>query len=305
MPVMIVSEDPNWARASSLLASHVRLDRVNVGLLGVPTFETSLTPREPCATPRAVRDALARYSTWSTQDEVDLADVVSLVDYGDVDSPDSLEGHRRVAGALQLVDPRCELLLILGGDNALTHTVMRACASTHLSTWGLVTLDAHHDLRDGASNGSPVRELLDAGVVGDQVAQVGIADFANSAIYAQRARDAGITTFGRDLLRHRTLEDILDESLAVAGSGRGPIYVDVDLDVGDRSVVPACPAAMPGGLSADELRRAVRHLASSPLVKVMDFTEVDARRDTDDQRTVRLMALLVLEAVAGVVRRGS
>jgi formiminoglutamase len=303
MRVMSDSADPNWPRASSLLNSQIRLDRVNVGLLGVPTYETSITPRDVCATPRIVREALARFSTWSWTDAVDLAAVANIVDYGDVAGPDSLEGHRRVREALQRIDPQCELITVLGGDNSLTATVLRDVAGTNLATWGLVTLDAHLDLRDGVSNGSPVRELLEAGLPGTQIVQVGLADFANSARYAQRAVDAGITVVARDHLRRRALEDVLDDALALAAAGGGPIYVDVDLDVGDRSVVPACPAAVPGGLTADELRRAVRHVTSSPLVRVIDFTEVDASRDSDDQRTVRLMALLVLEAVAGTLRR--
>jgi formiminoglutamase len=35
----------------------------------------------------------------------------------------------------------------------------------------------------------------------------------------------------------------------------------------------------------------------------MDITEIDVGRDSHDQRTVRLAALLVLEALAGVRRR--
>ena len=31
---------------------------------------------------------------------------------------------------------------------------------------GLITFDAHHDLRDGWSNGSPVRQLMQAGLQG-------------------------------------------------------------------------------------------------------------------------------------------
>ena len=33
-----------------------------------------------------------------------------------------------------------------------------------LANAGLITLDAHHDLRDGRSNGSPVRRLIEMGL---------------------------------------------------------------------------------------------------------------------------------------------
>ena len=68
----------------------------------------------------------------------------------------------------------------------------------------------------------------------------------------------------------------------------------------DRSVAPACPASLPGGISADELRHAVRLVASDKRVRALDITEIDAAADTADGRTVRLAALLVLEIAAGL-----
>jgi formiminoglutamase len=91
--------------------------------------------------------------------------------------------------------------------------------------------------------------------------------------------------------------------LALANA-KGPILVDVDVDVCDLSVAPGCPAAAPGGISAFELRQAVRTLLASPKVRGMDITEIDASKDTEDQRTIRLGALVVLEAVAGYLNRG-
>jgi formiminoglutamase len=38
-------------------------------------------------------------------------------------------------------------------------------------------------------------------------------------------------------------------------------------------------------------------------VRAIDLTEIDVERDTDDQRTVRLAALVVLEVLAGFVGR--
>jgi formiminoglutamase len=38
-------------------------------------------------------------------------------------------------------------------------------------------------------------------------------------------------------------------------------------------------------------------------VRALDITEIDAAIDSDDQRTVRLAALLVLEAAAGLASR--
>lgn len=51
------------------------------------------------------------------------------------------------------------------------------------------------------------------------------------------------------------------------------------------------------------MRRFARLAGASPLVRSIDIAEVDATADADDQRTVRLAALLVLEAAAGLAAR--
>jgi len=207
-----------------------------------------------------------------------------------------------VHGAVKGLLGKHKLLIALGGDNSITYSVASGLWPD-LSNVGLITFDAHHDLRDGHSNGSPVWELIQAGLPGKNIVQIGIADFANSAQYSARAKENGITVIPRCDLRTRAISDVVKQALEIAGAGGREIYVDLDVDVCDRSVVPACPAAMPGGISADELRQAAFFLAADKRVRAIDITEIDASIDTDDQRTVRLAALLVLEAAAGLASR--
>jgi formiminoglutamase len=297
------THDTRWPSGATLLRDGVAKDRRNVGLLGISTYATSVTPRSSTSTPAAVRAALKRFSTWSFSDGIDLADTMCVVDYGDVTDPDGPGGIDRVRTAIGGFDDALELSAVLGGDNAATWYALQALGGSDLSNYGLVTLDAHLDLRDGESNGSPVRQLLEAGLVGSHVVQVGLADFSNSAFYASRARDEGITIISRDQLRTITVEEAARRALAIAGAGARPVYVDIDMDAADRSVAPGCPAAAPGGFSADEMRRFVRAVTTDPRVSAIDITEIDVERDDPDQRTVRLAALLVLEALAGVRRR--
>jgi len=298
-----VARDPKWRSGRSLLRADLRADRLSAALIGIPTFASSITPRSEVSTPAAIRAALERFATFSWKDDLDLAELVDVVDYGDVPDPDGAAGGVRVRQHLERVDPRCGLLIALGGDNAMTFSALSALAGSSLDTWGLITLDAHLDLRDGESNGSPVRQLLEAGLDGGHVVQIGLADFSNSAAYAQDARKAGITVLARWELRDQPLEVSVARALEVAGRGGRPIYVDIDLDVADQASVPGCPAAAPGGLSSDEVRQAARLLARDQRVRALDVTEIDVARDTDDQRTVRLAALVVLEMLAGFAGR--
>ena len=291
--------DPQWTRAHTLFSSSQ--PSADLALIGVPAHQGSISPTKADQTPDAIRSALARYSTYSTSDGIDLANS-SFTDLGNIDSPDGSEGIARVHGAVKGLLGKHKLLIALGRDNSISYSVASGLWSD-LSNVGLITFDAHHDLRDGHSNGSPVWELIQAGLPGKNIVQIGIADFANSAQYSARAKENGITVIPRCDLRTRSISDVVKQALDIAGAGGREIYVDLDVDVCDRSVVPACPAAMPGGISADELRQAAFFLAADKRVRAIDITEIDASIDTDDQRTVRLAALLVLEAAAGLASR--
>ena len=297
-----MSDDPRWPRASAWLANGPAEGPVDISVLGVPASRTSISATHAHLTPAAIRDALARYSTYSWTHDVDVADL-SVRDAGDIHDPDGEAGEQRVMERVASLSAQARLVVALGGDNSITYSVARGAWGDAVSSAGLVTLDAHHDLRDGTSNGSPVRRLVDAGLSGTRVVQIGIADFSNSREYAARARDLGITVVTRDALRRRPLGDVMAEALAIATGGGGPVHVDLDVDVCDRSVVPGCPAAAPGGLSADELRQIAYLAGRSPKVHSVDVTEIDAAADAPDGRTVRLGALLVLEAAAGVATR--
>ena len=294
-----MTEDPRWGRAAAWLASRSADPRFAV--LGVPAHRTSISETGAHATPAAVREALLRYSTYAWSHGLDIAQL-AVIDAGDVADPDGPEGEQRVAESVGRL-AGIPLLLAVGGDNSITHSVMRARFPDDLGSAGLITLDAHHDLRDGNSNGSPVRRLLDAGLDGRRVVQIGIADFSNSPEYAARARECGITVMSRASIRRRPMGDVMAEALEIAGDGASGVYVDLDVDVCDRAEVPACPAAAPGGISADELREAAFAAGRDPRVRAIDIAEVDATRDAPDGRTVRLAALCLLEAASGMVMR--
>jgi formiminoglutamase len=266
-----------------------------VGLIGIGTHRTSISPTTAHTTPAAVRAALGKYSTWHASAGVDLQDLWG-VDLGDVYEPDGGEGEARTIARVRQWSGR--LLVGLGGDNSLTYAM-----ALGVQAGGLITLDAHHDLRDGISNGSPVRRLVEAGLSGERIVQIGLADFSNSREYAQRARDYGITVVTRDDVARYGIDAVMNDALSVASAGGGCVHVDLDVDVCDRAAVPACPAAAPGGLSAWELRRSAFLAGRHPSVVSLDFAEVDAGADAQDQRTVRLVALGVLESAAGLAAR--
>jgi formiminoglutamase len=313
-----LSHDPLWPRAGGWpqLAELPPGASVDLAILGVPAWRTSLSPTNAHTTPAAIRAALQRYSPALMPDRtrpggrgageasgpIDLADL-RFADAGDIEEPDGSAGEARTIAAVAGALARASALIALGGDNSVTVATALGAWGDDLDRAGLVTIDAHYDLRDGVSNGSPVRRLVEAGLDPGRIVQVGIADFANSAAYARRAADLGITVIHRDELHGRRPADVMAEALEIAGAGGGPVHLDVDVDACDRSVAPACPASVPGGLAAWELRVLVRAAASDARVRSADIVEIDATTDAADERTVRLAALCVLEFAAGLRAR--
>jgi formiminoglutamase len=295
----VLSHDPLWPRAGDWPA-WVPGSRADAVLVGIPTWRTALSPGQAHTTPAAIRDAL-RYYSANALTRPDGSELIVL-DAGDVPEPDGAGEAAATARAAELASSAA-LVIVLGGDNAATVPAALGAWGAAISTAGLVTLDAHHDLRDGVTNGSPVRRLLEAGLAGSRVSQLAIEPLANSHAYRARAEEHGITVVTRAELLRTPIESAMAAALDRAASAGGPVHVDLDLDVCDRSVAPGCPASVPGGLSAIELRMAARLAGAHPAVTSIDLTELDAMRDTPDQRTVRLAALCVLEALAGLASR--
>ena len=294
-----LAKDVLWTRANTLFKPNLK--QANIALIGVPVHKSSITPNSCHLAPKAIRTALSRYSTFAGSKEIDLREL-KITDLGDITGADSAAGKKVIAKKVSGILDKYELLIALGGDNSITYTVANGLFPD-LSKVGLITLDAHHDLRDGNSNGSPVWRLIQAGLAGKNIVQIGISDFANSKEYSDRAKEYGITVITRDQMRNKSMKDVMKVAFNSLNRSIEDIYVDIDVDVADRSVAPACPASVPGGISADELRQAAFLLGKNCKVKAIDITEIDPKRDTKDERTVRLAALLVLEIAAGFKAR--
>ena len=299
MAAIKLAKDGLWQRANTLFKPNLK--QADIALLGFPVHKSSITPNSCHLAPKAIRSALARYSTYSASNDVDLREL-KITDLGDVTGADSNNGKKVIAKKVSGLLDRYGLLIALGGDNSITYTVTSGLFGD-LSKVGLITLDAHHDLRDGNTNGSPVWRLIQSGLPGKNIVQIGISDFANSKEYSDRAKEAGIFVITRAQLRNKSIQDAMKQAFAHLGRNVDHIYVDLDVDVCDRSVAPACPAATPGGISADELRQAAFLAGANYKVRAIDITEIDPKRDSKDERTVRLAALLVLEITAGYKSR--
>ena len=232
--------------------------------------------------PGAVRSRLAKLSSFHGERGIDLREV-AVVDRGDSGLPTSLDGP---------------LTIVLGGHNAVTFHVLSAVED--LSGWGLLTLDAHHDVRSyrpgAVGNGSPVRALIDAGLPGPNIVQIGIHGFSNAAADRQWCVGQGVTILGPD-----GIGEVGDQLDRLADRCER-IYVDLDIDVLDRAFAPGCPGARPGGITPRQLFEAAFVAGAHGSVKAVDIVEVDPASDVANI-TVDAAALTLLNVAAGFATR--
>lgn len=300
-------DDPQWPRASTwLLGGPDGPGRgQSIRVVGVPSSVGSISPSQAWRTPGAVRQALARVSAWDPVVGGDLAEM-DVADLGDWDVADlALQpAMDEIATRAAQLDPEGAVHVFLGGDNAITRPCLRGLLGPDLARVGLVTLDAHHDVRhldEGPRNGTPVRGLIEDGLDPRHVVQIGIGRFTNSAVYARWCRQHGITTVPIDEVHGEGVDAAVDHALSVLADVEA-IYVDLDIDVLDVAYAPACPGARPGGLTPAQLFQAATRLGAEPRVRALDLVEVDAASDHEG-RTVMATAMALLAIAAGVAVR--
>jgi len=297
-------DDPHWPRAARWLAGSSNPRTVgSLAVIGAPLRLGSITPGRCDLAPRAIRDALFRFSTYDFDEDADVREL-DAVDLGDLpvaeSSPEA--AFSPVMANVRAAVEKHSAVVVLGGDNSVTRPGVHALGAP-LHRCGLLTLDAHLDLRtldNGLSNGNPIRALLADGLPGHHIVQAGIQSFANSPEYARVARDAGIHLITADAFRRQSVDAVINDSLEMLSQRADAIYIDLDLDVMDRIFVPATPGSRPGGLLPEQVRRAAYLCGLHPKVRVLDLVEMDPTQDIA-QCTSLAAAACLLSFASGLV----
>ena len=253
-----------------------------VGLLGAPLAAGSVTAGACHLAPALLRNTLRRIGRYDvdTRRELDT----QVADRGDLQLSNlSIEQATPLIREAAAASAEAHALtLLVGGNNAVTRPAVLALGS--LDEVGLITLDAHFDMREtseGLSNGNPVRALLEDGLPGANIAQIGLAAFANSAAMHDDAEAAGNLVITMAEVRAHGIAHAIAHALDHVAHCDA-LVIDCDIDVSDRSALPGAPGARPGGMAVHDFFAAVRRLASDPRVRVIDLTEWDPSLDSSD-----------------------
>jgi len=274
-----------------------------VGMVGAPLAAGSVTPGACDLAPALLRRTLRRIGRYDVECRREIS--TQITDRGDAELAGLSieEATGPLTDAVRISAGLHQLTLLVGGNNAVTRPGVLGLGLP-LEKVGLITLDAHFDMRDlgeGLSNGNPVRALIEDGLPGANIAQIGLASFANSQRMHSDALAAGNLVVTMSEVRRLGIALAVDRALDHVSRCEA-IVIDCDIDVIDRSQMPGAPGARPGGMPVHDFFTAVRRLAADPRVRVIDLTEWDPPLDSTDLSALTA-ARWVAECVAGFEMR--
>lgn len=277
--MMSNSDCRSWFSAADLLTQD---GTAPVALVGAPLGLGSITPGRCDLAPETVRAAMKRMSVYDLETETYLSSL-RIFDAGDIgiERVEPSEAFAPIVETLMPLTREHALTIVLGGNNAITRPCVHALDAT-LQRVGVLTLDAHFDLRDtdcGLTNGNPIQALLDDGLPGAHIAQIGLLPFANTKKAHDKAKAAGIYVATAAACKAQGLAAIAENALARLAAKCDVIHVDFDIDVVERSAMPGAPGARPGGVGVQDFFDATRLICAHQKVKSVDLTEFDPSLD--------------------------
>jgi formiminoglutamase len=290
-----------WPNLSDLVSTQAK--GAPIGVVGAPLAAGSVTPGRCDLAPALLRRTLRRIGRYDVETRQELHGQV--LDRGDVEIADlTIEQTTPIIrDAVAASVEAHALTLLVGGNNAVTRPGVLGLG-VPLDRVGLITLDAHFDMRDlgeGLSNGNPVRALMEDGLAGTNIAQIGLASFANTAKMHRDALEAGNLVVTVEEVRRDGIVKAVESAIEHLAAAEA-IVVDCDIDVIDRAQMPGAPGARPAGMQVSDFFHAVRRLAEEPRVRVIDLTEWDPSLDPTDLSALTAARWLA-ECLAGFESR--
>ena len=267
----------------NFLSANASFEESNVVILGCP-YDGSASFRPGARFgPSAIRRASWGIETFSPYFQRDLSQY-SIHDMGDLELP---LGEKKISlglirKALRKILSRKKFPILLGGDHLITLPIIEEILPI-TPQLHLLQIDAHTDLRDDYLGESlchstvmkKVVDLLD----GDRLFQIGIRSGTEEEFKLARKMRSTVSLNPGSL------------SSMIKRLRNQPVYITLDLDVIDPSLLPGVGTPEPGGLSFKELISLLKKLQS---LHVIGFDMVELTPDYDPTQISSLTASAIL-----------
>ncbi|MFA4991287.1 MAG: agmatinase [Candidatus Omnitrophota bacterium] len=240
------------------------------GIAVLPVSYDMTTSYKPGASfgPQAIIDASRYMETYDeeTGKEAYKSGIYTCEEIKET-SPDPGKVIKIVEDAIGVILRARKFPVMLGGEHSITLGAVRAC-NKRFKDLSVLQLDAHRDLRD-SFHGSKYNHACIASRVMDitGLTQVGIRSLSKEE--ALKRRKGLNTFFMKDMEEDDNwIEGVIDSIRAKN------VYVTIDLDVFDPSIVPSVGTPEPGGMGWREVLRLLRRISEERDVVGFDVVEL-------------------------------
>lgn len=199
--------------------------------------------------------------------------------------------------------------LVVGGDHSLGLGSISGSSRAHKNL-AVIWMDAHGDINthdtssSGNIHGMPLAKAMGIGyedlanvyfegvkVPKENVFIVGARDLDEGEIELIEREQLNVIT--ADEIHEKSIETVWEEINAkLVAQGVEAIHLSFDLDFIDSAFVPGTGTPVPGGMDVAQTKFMLKSIASTGMVKAMDFVELNVLLDRNDT-TAELAADLI------------
>ena len=263
-------------------------------MLGVPFDHTSTYRPGSRSGPRAIREASMNIETYSLRNKIDI-ELVPIHDAGDLHVvDDAAETLRRLSLVTKDILDANKMPITMGGE----HTISLGTARGLPKSTGIISLDAHGDLRDEYGGG----KLSHATVLRRISELVGVDGVFVCGVRALCREEAEFIE--RHKIRHTTPWEMRERGLSKVGQDVAEfcerfdqVYLTIDIDALDPAYAPGVGNPESDGITPAELLMVACNVAKERMV---GFDLVEVSPDYDNGVTSAVAARIMFEIIATV-----
>jgi agmatinase len=284
------SQSPRFSGIRTFMRlEHIQTtDDIDFAIVGVP-FDTAASNRVGARYgPDHVRNASVLLRPYNPDQEINIFEHCSGVDYGDIDViPGNIHRtyDRIVEGMIPLLQKGI-IPIMIGGDHSISLAHLRATAEIY-GPISLVHFDSHGDTWDHYygekyMHGTPFRRAVEEGLIDvDHSIQVGMRGPLYGPTCIEDARDLGFEVITMREMRKLGQENVIERIQSRVGNSNRPVFVTFDIDFVDPAYAPGTGTPEVAGPTSHEALEYIRSLTNLNIVG-FDLVEVLPAYDHGD-----------------------
>jgi len=253
------------AHFGDLPEQYSALERARIVVIPIPYDRTSTWMKGADKGPSAIIEASAHMELYDieTDSEVYKNGIFTAKPLNGPELPEDM--IEMVTEQVHKYLERDKFIVVVGGEHSVSIGSVRAHAANNVDMT-VLQLDAHSDLRDEYDGSKYNHACVMARIMElCPIVQVGIRSMDSSE---KQALDTNRVIFARDILTNKSwIEKVLSKLTE-------NVYLTIDLDVFDPSIMPSTGTPEPGGLSWYEVLELLRTVFENRNVVGFDVVEL-------------------------------